>query len=166
MKFLLFCILVLTIIGSYSQPAAYVQEQLCLNLNKVLESGRMENFESLQGVRAKQSAMLQVPGYSVKLPDFPVVYVDKDSRFVAKTLLNMDSASAQLKLQELKGVVGHCLDSVQWSKWTDVPGDDSTTTFFNEEQLLRALSREFILDLAIVKATEKVRTLQLYIRRK
>ncbi|MBK7148828.1 MAG: hypothetical protein IPH78_08400 [Bacteroidetes bacterium] len=152
--------------ASYAQSTAYLQAQFCQNLNKVLESGRMENFESLQGATTKQSPMLQVPGYAVKLPGFPVVYVDKDSRFVGKTLLNMDSASAQLKLQELKGFVGHCLDSVQWTAWTERPGNDSTTLFFNEETMLRTTSREFILDLAIVKATEKVRSIHLYIRRK
>lgn len=152
--------------AGYAQSTAYLQAQFCQNLNKVLESGRMENFESLQGAVAKQSPMLQVPGYAVKLPGFPVVYVDKDSRFVGKTLLNMDSVSARLKLQELQGFAGHCLDSVLWTTWTEKPGNDSTTLFFNEETVLRTTSREFILDLAIVHATEKVRSIHLYIRRK
>ena len=50
--------------------------------------------------------------------------------------------------------------------WTEKPGNDSTTLFFNEETVLRTTSREFILDLAIVHATEEVRSIHLYIRRK
>jgi hypothetical protein len=166
MKYFLLLLFIYSMHAGHTQSAAYLQAQFCQNLNKVLESGRMENFESLQGVRVKQSPMLQVPGYAVKLPGFPVVYVDKDSRFVGKTLLNMDSASAQLKLRELKGFVGHCLDSLQWSKWDDRPGNDSTTLFFTEEHISRTVSRDFYLDLAVVMATDKVRTVQLYIRKK
>ncbi len=158
--------LVLTLpVISFSQ-SAYLQQKFCNNLNKVLESGRMENFESLDGMRSKQSPLLQVPGYAINMDAFPIVYVDKDNRFVAKTGLNMDSVSAIAKWNQLLPMVEHCLDSVQWAFWADSTSDNPQTVFFREEKYKRAMSNMFNLDLAIVRTNEKIWTVNLYIRRR
>ncbi|MCW5906509.1 MAG: hypothetical protein KIS94_01505 [Chitinophagales bacterium] len=147
-----------------AQNAAYHHQKFCTTLNKVFESGRVENFESLVGMNSKQSPFLQVPGPNVKLEPFPVLYIDKDNRFVGKTNENFDSLSAIKKLEELKDYISVCLDSTQWF-WVDFKGDDSTTVFFTEDYVWQAISRELTLTLASVKVSEKVYTANLYIRR-
>ena len=156
----------ITTVCGISQPAGYVQQNFCKNLNKVFEMGRKDNFESYDGTMVKQSAMLVVPGYAIKLDEFPITYADKDNRFVAKTNLNFDSLSALNKLEELKPMVGFCLDSSQWKKWEEVSGDDSNTVFFKELKEIRAVSSDLELNLAIIIAAPKVYSLVMYIKRK
>lgn len=165
-RFMVYLLLLALPVRSFSQNAQYLQQKFCSNLNKVLESGSMENFESLDGMRNKQSPLLQVPGYAISLDPFPIVYVDKDNRFVAKTGLNMDSVSAIAKWNQLRTVVEHCLDSVRWAFWADSVSDNPQTVFFREERYNRAMSNIFNLDLAIVRINEKIWTVNLYIRRR
>src|SRR5262245_59201445 len=94
----------------FSQTLDYQHSKFCSNLNKVFELGRKDNFDSYDGTMVKQSPFLPVPGYSIKLDEFAVNYVDKDNRFVAKTNLNMDSISALQKMEELKQYISYCLD--------------------------------------------------------
>lgn len=145
-----------------AQTASYEQQKFCTNLEKVLEDGRKENFESINGTNAKQSPFLVVPGYSIKLEPFSVIYVDKDSRFVGKTNQNFDSLSALKKLEELRPFVGYCLDSTMWY-WTELNGDDSTTVFFKEERQLQAHGAEFTISIAMDKVAPKLYTVNLYI---
>lgn len=154
----------LLLCGAYAQNAAYHHQKFCNTLNKVFESGRVENFESLVGMNSKQSPFLQVPGPNVKLEPFPVLYIDKDNRFVGKTNENLDSLLAIKKLEELKEYISVCLDSTQWV-WVDFKGDDPTTVFFTENYEWQAISRELTLTLASVKVSEKVYTANMYIRR-
>lgn len=159
--FLMMCLLV--VLSAAAQNAAYEQQKFCSNLNKVLESGRQENFESLTDMNEKQSTLLPVPGYSIRLKPFGIVYVDKDSRFVGKTNENLDSLSALKRLQEIKPLVANCLDST-W-KWTEVMGDDSATVFFKEFKQLRATSPDFVLNIAMDVVAPNLYTINLYIRR-
>ena len=143
--------------------AAYEQQKFCSNLNKVLESGRQENFESLTDMNERQSPALPVPGYSIRLAPFRVVYVDKDSRFVGKTNENLDSLSALKRMEEIKPLVAHCLDST-WH-WTEMLGDDSSTVFFKEFKQLRAVGPEFTISLAMDQVAPRLYTVNLYIRK-
>lgn len=151
---------------SFSQSVSYTQQNFCKNLNKVFELGRNDNFESYDGTMVKQSALLPVPGYSIKLEGFPINYVDKDYRFVAKTSENLDSLSALKKLEELKLFVDFCLDTIQWKKWDEVNGDDSTTVFFKEFKEARAVTKDLTLNLAIIIAAPRVYSVVMYIKRK
>ena len=151
---------------SFSQTVSYAQQNFCKNLNKIFELGRKDNFDSYDGTMVRQSAFLVVPGYSIKLDEFPVTYADKDSRFVAKTSLNLDSLSALKKLEELKTLVGFCLDTVQWKKWEEVNGDDAATVFFKELKEAKAVSNDLTLNLAITIAAPKVYSLVMYVQRK
>lgn len=151
------------ICSAQKQAVSYEQQRFCTNLNKVLESGRQENFESLTDMNERQSSMLPVPGYSIRLAPFETVYVDKDNRFVGKTMENMDSLSGLKRLEELKPLVAYCLDST-W-KWAEVFEDDSTTTFFKEFKQLRATGPQFSISLAMDVVAPKLYTINLYIRR-
>lgn len=149
---------------AFAQSPNYEHVKFCTNLSRVFESGRVENFESLIGLDAKQSAFLQVPGPRIKLENFPVLYVDKDSRFVGKTNQNFDSLSAINRASKLKAYITPCLDSIQWF-WLDFTGDDSTTVFFKEDYEWQAISKELTLTVATVRLTEKVYSVNLYIVR-
>lgn len=165
-KPLLIILPLLAAICSYGQNVSYKQQNFCRNLNKVFELGRNDNFESYDGTTVKQSPLLPVPGYSIKLEDFPINYADKDQRFVAKTNLNLDSLSALAKLEELKGFVGYCLDTIQWVKWNETTGDDSTTVFFKELKQAQTRCRDMNLALAIVTVAPKLYTVVLYVKRR
>ena len=149
----------------FSQTAIYVQQNFCKNLNKVFELGRQDNFDSYDGTMVKQSSLLPVPGYAIKLEGFAINYADKDHRFVAKTNENLDSLSAMQKLEELKLFVGNCLDSAQWNKWTEVNGDDSTTVFLKEFKEARAITKDLTLTLAVLTVAPKIYSLALYVKR-
>ncbi len=149
-----------------SQTPEYEQSNFCKNLYKVFELGRKDNFDAYDGTLVKKSAFLTVPGYSIKLARFPENYVDKDNRFVAKTIENFDSLSALNKLEELRLFVGFCLDSSEWNKWTEVWGDDSTTYFFKELKELKAVAKDLTLTLSVTIAAPKVYTVNMYIRRR
>lgn len=164
MKHLPLLLFFFTTVTLFGQTTDYEQVKFCTNLNRVFESGRVENFESLTGLDAKQSAFLQVPGPKIKLQNFPVLYVDKDSRFVGKTNQNFDSLSAIARASELKAYITPCLDSTQWF-WLDFTGDDSTTVFFKEDYEWQAISKELTLTLATVRISEKVFTVNMYIKR-
>jgi hypothetical protein len=114
----------------------------------------------------KESPFLPVPGYSIKLDEFAVNYVDKDKRFVAKTNLNMDSVSALHKLEELKTYVSFCLDTLQWTRWTEIQGDDSATVFFKEVKEARSKTKDMELVLAVTLAAPKVYTVNMYVKRR
>lgn len=137
---------------------------MCKNLNKVFESGRKENFESLKAP-VQQSPFLPVPGYSVRLNRFPVCYVDKDHRFVAKTNMNFDSLTVINKLVEYRDYVATCLDSTKLS-WTETQGDDSTTAFFKELKELNSPYVLFNISFAAIQVGTKVYSVAMYIRRK
>ena len=147
-----------------AQSAAFKQEEFCHNLNKVIEDGRKENFEALNAVMEK-NLLNPYQGYTIKLAGFPITYVDKDKRFVAKTNLNLDSISALKKLDECKAQVGFCLDSTQWFKWTEVPGDDPATVFLKEVKELRAIESTLTLNLAIIRVAAKEYSVVMYIKR-
>lgn len=165
-KYFSFIFLVSYASGVFSQNTAYIQERFCKNLQKVFELGRQDNFDSYDGTMVKQSPFLQVPGYSIKLDEFAVNYADKDHRFVAKTNLNLDSVSALKELERLKPIIGFCLDSTQWSKWTEASGDDSSTIFFKELKIVRTEAKELDLKLAIVIAAPRVYTVNMYVKRR
>lgn len=148
----------------FSQNPVYEKQKFCNTLHRILESGRVENFESLAGMNSQQSPFLPVPGPNVKLEHFPVLYVDKDSRFVGKTNLNMDSVSAIKKVEELKAYVNSCLDSTQWF-WLDFAGNDSTTIFFKEAYYWQAFNKDLTLTLASVNTAGNAYSVNLYIRR-
>lgn len=150
----------------FSQTASYAQQNFCKNLNKIFELGRKDNFDSYDGTMVRQSAFLVVPGYSIKLDEFPITYADKDSRFVAKTNINLDSLSALQKLEELKSLVGFCLDTVQWKKWEEVNGDDAATVFFKELKEAKTVSNDLTLNLAITIAAPKVYSVVMYVQRR
>lgn len=153
-----------TTVTLFGQTTDYEHVKFCTNLNRVFESGRVENFESLIGLDAKQSPFLQVPGPRIKLQNFPVLYVDKDSRFVGKTNQNFDSLSAITRANELKAFITPCLDSTQWF-WVDFTGDDSSTVFFREDYEWQAISKELTLTVATVRVTEKVYSVNMYVKR-
>ena len=166
MKGIFFVFLLLTAGVCFSQPPGYAQQNFCKNLNKVFELGRNDNFESYDGTMVKQSPFLPVPGYAIKLEEFAINYADKDHRFVAKTNVNLDSLSALKKLEELKLFVGTCLDTTQWTKWTEVPGDDPATVFLTEFKEIRTFSKDFALNLAILIAAPNVYSIALYVKKK
>jgi hypothetical protein len=139
------------------------QVNFCKGLKKVLESGRHENFESLQGMNETHNALVKIPGYTVNLDPFSITYVDKDNRFVGKTNENLDSLTALTKLEEYKALVNYCLDST-WT-WVEQMGEDSTTTFFHEFKQLKAQSGQFTISLAMDIMVPKVYTVNLYIRK-
>jgi hypothetical protein len=147
-----------------AQNTDAIHQQFCTNLYKVLESGRRENFESLNGTLVKQSPLLPVPGYSIKLEPFPITYVDKDRRFVGKTNQNFDSLSALRKADELKDYIKYCMDSTQWT-WSEAWGDDSTTVFFKELKQLKANETMFTIAIAVDAVAPKVYNVNLYIKR-
>jgi len=157
-------ILMLAAYPLYAQTNTYQQQYFSKNLNKVFESGRKENFESINGVNEKESAFLPVPGYSIHLQPFNTIYVDKDNRFVGKTGEEMDSLSAIKRLDELLALIGPCLDST-W-QWREVYGNDSTTPFFKEIKELRAATADLELNIAMVQIAPNLYTANLYIRRK
>jgi hypothetical protein len=163
LPFLIFFLVCIHLIQA--QSAAFKQEEFCHNLNKVIEDGRAENFEALNAVIEK-NLLNPYQGYTIKLDGFPITYVDKDKRFVAKTNLNMDSISAVEKFEECKKGVGACLDSVQWYKWTEIPGDDPATVFFKEVKELRAMESTLTLNLAIIRVAAKEYSVVMYIQRK
>ena len=152
--------------SGFSQSVNYTQQNFCKNLNKVFELGRKDNFESYDGTMVKQSPFLAVPGYSIKLDGFPVTYADKDNRFVGKTNENMDSLSALKKLEEMKMFLGNCLDTLQWGKWSEVTGDDSTTVFFHELKEVRTAARDLVLNVAAIIVAPKVYSVVMYVRRR
>lgn len=157
-------VLSIVLLPVFSQNATYERQKFCNALSKIFESGRVENFESLAGMNSKQSPFLQVPGPNIKLEGFPVLYVDKDSRFVGKTNLNMDSVSALKKVDELKAYISSCLDSSQWF-WLDFQGDDSSTVFFKEVFYWQSVSKDLTLTLSAVNASGNSYSANLYIRR-
>lgn len=144
-----------------AQTPGVQQVNFCKNLYKVFESGRHENFESLQGMNETHNALVKIPGYTVNLDPFSITYVDKDNRFVGKTNENLDSLTALAKLEEYKAFVAHCLDST-W-KWSQQMGDDSATVFFKEHLQYKAQSAPFTLSLAMDILTPKLYTINLYI---
>ncbi|MFN8285367.1 MAG: hypothetical protein U0V74_01370 [Chitinophagales bacterium] len=154
----------LTLILKAQQPTKE-QQNFCRNLEKVLEDGRMENFESINGMNEKQSPFLPVPGYNIRLEPFTVIYVDKDHRFVGKTNQSYDSLSALQRLEELKAFTGYCLDTTIWH-WVPQYGNDSTTLFFTEEKQWIATSPEFTFSLAMDKTGIKTYNVNLYIKRR
>ena len=166
MKRIFVVFLVFAVSDVFSQSNDYEQNNFCRNLYKVFELGRKDNFSAYNGTVVKQSAFLRVPGYSIKLDRFPENYVDKNNRFVAKTLLNFDSLSALQHLEELKSFVGYCLDSAEWNKWSEASGDDSSTYFFKEMKEAKTVAKDLSLTLAVVIAAPKVYTVSLYIRRR
>ena len=159
-----FCLCIL--LSGFAQTNTYEQLNFCKSLSKVFEMGRYDNFDSYDGTMVKQSPLLPVPGYGIKLDRFPVNYADKDHRFVGKTNENFDSLSATIKLEELKTFVGNCLDSAQWNKWTETTGDDSTTAFFHEFKEAKATSKDMNLTLAIITVAPKLYSVNLYVRRR
>jgi hypothetical protein len=166
LKRIFFAIVIFYSQSIFSQNSEYLHSRFCKNLNKVFELGRQDNFDSYDGTMVKQSPLLPVPGYSIKLDEFAITYADKDHRFVGKTNLNLDSLSALQKLEELKAYVGYCLDSTQWTKWTETAGDDSTTVFFKELKEVRADAKDLNLILAVTLAAPKVYTVNLYVKRR
>lgn len=154
------------LLNGFSQGATYEQQNFCKNLNKVFELGRKDNFDSYDGTMVKQSALLPVPGYSIKLDLFPVTYTDKDHRFVGKTNENLDSLSALNKLEELKNQVGFCLDSTQWKPWIKVLGDDVSTVFFREFAEEKTSAKDLTLSIAIVTLAPKLYSINFYVKRK
>jgi len=162
-----FVVLCVTLNNALAQEKNKTQEQnaFCSALVNVLENGRRDNFESIGYTRVKSSPFLEVPTAPIKLPRFPVVYVDKDSRFVGKSNITYDSLSALQELEVLKEFVGVCLDTAQWQKWNTESGDDPATVFFTEFHRTEARSAEFFLTLAMVKVGIKTYTLVLFVRK-
>lgn len=166
MKYFFPCLCVLLLFNASAQTHLTRQESICKNLNKIFELGRQDNFDSYDGTMVKQSPFLPVPGYSIKLDLFPITYVDKDHRFVGKTNENLDSLSAIKKMDELKTSVGFCLDSLQWSKWQEAKGDDSTTVFFHELIQTKTECRDLTITVAVVNLAPKIFSVILFVRRK
>lgn len=150
----------------FSQQVNYKQFNFCKNLNKVFELAREDNFDSYDGTMVKQSPLLPVPGYSIKLENFPINYADKDHRFVAKTNENLDSVSVLNKLDELKSFVGYCLDTVQWKKWEVIDGDDSSTVFLKEFKQEKAVSKDLNLSLTILVVAPRIYSIAMYVKRR
>jgi hypothetical protein len=165
MKSAILFLSVLFVVAGVRSQTAYEQQTLCKNLKEVFESGIRENFESITGTNARQSPFLPVPGYSIKLPDYPVIYVDKDSRFVGKHNQNLDSLTALIRLEELKEKISFCLDTSIWH-WNTLLGDDSTTVFFKETFQHKAVSSQLNLWLAVVNVAPKIYSVNLYIKRR
>ena len=163
-----FFLLIITLYTTFlpAQNTAYLHANFCKNLNKVFELGRKDNFDAYDGTMVKESPFLPVPSYSIQLNQFAINYVDKDSRFVAKTNLNMDSVSALEKFEQIKTYIGFCLDSTQWSKWSDLNGDDSTTVFFRELKEARTYTKDLFVTVAVVIAAPKVYTVSMYVKRR
>jgi len=166
MKYFFSCLCVLFLFNAVAQTRLTPQESICKNLNKIFELGRQDNFDSYDGTMVKQSPFLPVPGYSIKLDLFPVTYADKDHRFVGKTNENLDSLSALKKMEELKTSIGFCLDTLQWNKWHETKGDDSTTLFFHELIETKTECRDLILTVAVVNLAPKIFSVNLFVRRK
>jgi hypothetical protein len=152
-------------VSIFAQSTVQEQNSFCSALMNVLESGRQDNFESIGHSRTKASAFLAVPVAPAKIPRFPVTYVDKDSRFVAKSNVTYDSLSAIQELEVLKEFVGTCLDTAKWEKWNTEIGDDASTLFFIEFHRAEARSAEFLLTLAMVKTGTKTYTINLFLKR-
>jgi hypothetical protein len=115
-----------------AQASTAEQNSFCSSLMNVLQIGKYDNFESIGYTRVKASPFLEVPVAPAKMLRFPVVYVDKDSRFVGKSNITYDSLSALRELEVLKDFVGVCLDTAQWQKWNTELNDDPSTVFFTE----------------------------------
>lgn len=165
MRSILLLAFILVVMHMVAQQPTYEQKRFCRNLEQVLEDGRQENFESLNGMSEKQSPLLPVPGYSIKLDPFGIIYVDKDHRFIGKTNQSFDSLSALQELEKLKEFTAYCLDTATWH-WSEKTGNDSATVFFTEEKQLIATGPEFIFSLAMDKVANKVYTVNLYIKRR
>jgi hypothetical protein len=163
MKFLAVTFLLLLGAGCYAQDAA-LKKEFCDNLNEVLESGRRENFESLKSALFKTVPLMDTHQPNLKLPGFPKLGIDKDQRFVAKTLISTDSLSAIRKLDELKPYVLSCLDSTKWT-WDTRTGDDTTTVFFKEYKELLGTDGTITITLAMVGVANNVYSDNMYIRR-
>lgn len=161
----LFLFICLSLVTRAQEQPTKEQQNFCRNLEKVLEDGRMENFESINGMNEKQSPFLPVPGYSIKLEPFGIIYVDKDHRFIGKTNQSYDSLGALRRLEELKHFTGYCLDTTIW-KWAPQLGNDTTTLFFTEEKQWIATSPEFTFSLAMDKVGTKTYNVNLYIKRR
>ncbi len=166
MKYLFTIFYVLLLFHGFAQARLTPQESFCKNLNKIFELGRQDNFDSYDGTMVKQSPFLPVPGYSIKLDLFPVTYADKDHRFVGKTNENLDSLSALKKMDEMKTSVDFCLDTLQWSKWSEAKGDDSTTIFFHELTEVKTVCRDLAVTVAVVGLAPKVYSVNLYVKRR
>lgn len=163
LSLIFFCLLFTTSIKA--QPAPHEQNSFCSSLTNVLENGKHDNFETIGYTRVKSSAFMEVPVGPVKMPRFPVVYVDKDSRFVGKSNITYDSLTAIQELEVLKTFVGTCLDTAKWQKWNTELNDDPTTPFFTEFHRAEARSAEFLLTLAMVKAGNKTYAINLFVKR-
>lgn len=156
-------VLLLSFRCGLSQQIA-LKEEFCNNLNEVLERGRRNDFESLKTAMFKTVPMMDSHQPDLKLPGFPKLAIDKDERFVAKTLVSADSIGAIIKLDELKVYVASCLDSSKWT-WWEQNGDDSTTAFFKEFKELCASDGIITITLAMVFVGENVYTDNMYIRK-
>ncbi len=157
------CLLFLVFSNCFAQEAA-LKKEFCDNLKDVLESGRRENFESLKAALFKTVPLMDTHQPNLKLPGFPRLGIDKDQRFVAKTLISTDSLSAINKLNELKTYVSSCLDSTQWA-WNMRVGDDTTTAFFKEYKELYGTDGTITITLAMVEVGNNVYSDNMYIRR-
>jgi hypothetical protein len=149
-----------------AQASTAEHNSFCSSLMNVLQIGKYDNFESIGYTRVKASPFLEVPVAPAKMLRFPVVYVDKDSRFVGKSNITYDSLSALRELEVLKDFVGVCLDTAQWQKWNTEINDDPSTVFFTEFHRAEARSADFLLTLAMVRAGNKTYSIHLFIRKK
>lgn len=163
--YVFFVFYLLFVIALAQLPPDVEKAKFCKGMKQVLESGRHENFESITGAE-KQSSWLPVPGYTIHLPRFPIIYVDKDSRFVAKTNINMDSLTAAAQLLSYRDYVMQCLDTAEWKPGEIITGDIAETPFFTEHQVYPVISKEFKLHVANVRLTDKVYSILFYIRRR
>ena len=148
-----------------AQASTAEQNSFCSSLMNLLQIGKYDNFESIGYTRVKASPFLEVPVAPAKMLRFPVVYVDKDSRFVGKSNITYDSLSALQELEVLKDFVGVCLDTAQWQKWNTELNDDPSTFFFTEFHRAEARSADFLLTLAMVRAGNKTYSIHLFIRK-
>lgn len=159
-----YIVLFTTVLFEWAQAQPAIQKSFCSNLNKVMQSGVYDNFESVSASTVKQSPFLAVPGSPVKLPGFPVTYVDKDQRFVAKTNVNTDSLGAIVLLDSLRMQAAACMDS-SWQWESIFLQNDSSTLFFNEIRYYQAQSPQLRLQVAMVEAARNVYTCVMYVRR-
>lgn len=166
MKKYFYLVLFFSATQSYAQSAEAIQANFCKALKQVFELGIKDNFETYDGTMVKQSPFLPVPAYGIKLEKFALNYADKDNRFVAKTNLNLDSLSSMQELEAMKIFTGNCLDTLQWSGWSEINGDDTGTVFFKELKEAKAFSGNLELTLAVVKVAAKIYSINLYVKRK
>jgi hypothetical protein len=101
---------------------------ICNPVKRVLESGEKENFESLSMAFEQKSWLVPVPNAGIKIPGFPVNYVDRKNHFTAKTNLSGTKERMLDSLYVKSAELDTCINYEPWTV-TETFEDQSDTDF-------------------------------------